>query len=205
MPVSPPDPRRPPVGVLALQGDFAAHAAMARAAGAEPREVRLPAELDGLAGLILPGGETSALLRHFDRLGFAPALREFAARGGALFGTCAGAILLAREVTSPRQPSLQLLDIRVERNAYGRQRESFEADLAVPSLPGGTVRAVFIRAPRIRECGPGVQVLARVREEAVLVREGRVLAATFHPEIARDPRLHRMFLDMLAAPAPDAR
>lgn len=187
-----------PVGVLALQGDFAAHAAMVREAGAEPVEVKLPGELDGLSGLILPGGETTTLLRHFDRLGMAAALHDFAARGGGFFGTCAGAILLAREVTAPRQPSLGLVDIAVERNAYGRQRESFETDLAVPGVAGGSLRAVFIRAPRIRECGPQVEVLARLENEPVLVRQGRVLAATFHPEIARDPRLHRLFMEMIA-------
>jgi 5'-phosphate synthase pdxT subunit len=181
------------VGVLALQGDFAAHSALLRGLGAEPREVRRLAELRGLAGLVIPGGESTSLLRLMGDEPWFDALRAFHREGGALFGTCAGAILLAREVTGPAQPSLELLDISVERNGYGRQVQSFEAALEAPAL-GGPVRAAFIRAPRIRRAGPGVAVLATHDGEPVLVEEGRVLAATFHPEITGDGRVHERFL-----------
>jgi pyridoxal 5'-phosphate synthase pdxT subunit len=181
------------VGVLALQGDFAAHAETLRALGAEAREVRRVADLRGLAGLVIPGGESTTLLRLMADEPWFDALRAFHRDGGALFGTCAGAILLAREVTAPPQPSLGLLDIGVERNAYGRQVQSFEARLDAPSL-GGPVHAAFIRAPRIRRVGPGVRVLARHEGEPVLVEEGRILAATFHPEITGDRSVHAHFL-----------
>ena len=178
-------------GVLALQGDYAAHAAALRSAGVGVREVRHAAQLAGLAGLVIPGGESSTLLKVMEPEPWFQALRAFHAGGGRLFGTCAGAILLAREVRSPAQPSLGLLDAVVERNAFGRQAESFETSLDVPAL-GGPLEAVFIRAPRFRALGPGVEVLARLGDEPVLVREGRVIAATFHPEIAGDARLHRL-------------
>ncbi len=186
------------VGVLALQGDFAAHAAALARLGCHVSEVRRVAELAGLAGLALPGGESTALLNLMRDEPWFDALRGLHARGGALFGTCAGAILLAREVTSPRQASLGLLDVVVERNAFGRQVDSFETRLAAPLL-GGDLTAVFIRAPRLRAVGPGVEVLARLDGEPVLVREGRVLAATFHPEIAGDDRLHRYFVQLASA------
>jgi 5'-phosphate synthase pdxT subunit len=180
------------VGVLALQGDFAAHAAALARAGASMREVRRVAQLEGLSGLVIPGGESSALLNLMRDEPWFEALVDFHARGGALFGTCAGAILLARDVRGPRQPSLGLLDAIVERNAYGRQVHSFEVQLDVPELGLG-VTAVFIRAPRLLALGPGVEVLARHRDEPVLVRQGRVLAATFHPELSGDDRLHALF------------
>jgi len=181
------------VGVLALQGDFAAHAALLRGLGAEVLEVRRVADLRGLGGLVMPGGESTALLRLMADEPWFDALRAFHRDGGALFGTCAGAILLAREVTGPSQPSLGLLDATLERNAYGRQIESFETLLEAPLL-GGAVRAAFIRAPRIRRVGPGVAVLARHQGEPALVEEGRVLAATFHPEIAGEGLVHERFL-----------
>jgi len=182
-----------PVGILALQGDFAAHARVLRDLGAEVREVRRLADLQGVRALVLPGGESTALLRLMDGAPWLDALRAFHAEGGALLGTCAGAILLAREVQPP-QPSLGLLDAVVERNAYGRQTESFEADLAAPTFDA-PMRGVFIRAPRLTATGPAVEVLARLKGEPVLVRQGRVLAATFHPEMAADDRLHRCLLD----------
>jgi 5'-phosphate synthase pdxT subunit len=188
------------LGVLALQGDFAAHQAALRRAGvAEPdlRAVRRVADLAGLHGLVLPGGESTTLLKLMADEDWFGALRSFHARGGALLGTCAGAILLAREVNGPRQPSLGLLDATIDRNAYGRQVDSFEAEVDVPEL-GDPLRGVFIRAPRIAATGPGVEVLGRLGEAAVLVRQGRVLAATFHPEIAGDDRLHRMFVGLAA-------
>jgi 5'-phosphate synthase pdxT subunit len=183
-------------GVLALQGDFAAHVAALRRCGVEAAEVRRVADLPGLRGLVLPGGESTALLKLMAEEPWFDALRAFHARGGVLFGTCAGAILLAREVR-PRQPSLGLLDAVVERNAYGRQVDSFEAAIEAPDL-GAPLFGVFIRAPRFVETGPSVRTLGRLPNEPVLVRQDRVLAATFHPEIAGDDRLHRLFTEMAA-------
>jgi 5'-phosphate synthase pdxT subunit len=182
------------VGVLALQGDFAAHAAVLRGLGVTVREVRRCADLDGLRGLVLPGGESTALLRLMDGEPWVEALRAFHHAGGALLATCAGAILLARQVDPP-QSSLGLLDVAIERNAYGRQVDSFEADLEAPAF-GGPLRGVFIRAPRFQALGPGVDVLARLHDTPVLVGAGRVLAATFHPELTGDGRLHQRFLTL---------
>jgi pyridoxal 5'-phosphate synthase pdxT subunit len=178
-------------GVLALQGDFAAHAAALRRLGGAVREVRRCADLEGIRALVLPGGESTALLRLMADEPWFEALRAFHAGGGALLGTCAGAILLARSVDP--QASLGLLDAAVARNAYGRQVESFEAKLDAP-LFDHTLLGVFIRAPRFTALGPRVEVLARLDGEPVLVRQGRVLGATFHPEIARDDRVHRLLL-----------
>ena len=185
-------------GVLALQGGFAAHAAALREVGAEPREVRRTAELDGLAGLVIPGGESTTLLNLMRDEPWFESLTRFHARGGVLAGTCAGAILLAREVR-PRQASLALLDAVVERNAFGRQVDSFEATVDAPAL-GGPLDAVFIRAPRFRALFPEVQVLARHAGEPVLVRQGRVVAATFHPELTRSRALHRYLVELAAQP-----
>lgn len=182
------------IGVLALQGDFAAHARVLRGLGADASEVRRTSQLEGLDGLVLPGGESTTLLNLMRDEPWFDALRAFHRDGGAILGTCAGAILLAREVRSPAQPSLGLLDAVVERNGYGRQVDSFEERLAAPAL-GGAIDAVFIRAPRILETGPGVEILARREDEPVLVRQGRVVALTFHPELTADPRLHRYFLE----------
>lgn len=189
----------PTVGVLALQGDFARHAGALARCGAAVREVRTPDELRGLGGLVLPGGESTTLLHLMAAGGFEPALRDFHARGGALFGTCAGLILLARQVTNPAQRSLALVDVAVERNSYGRQRESFDAS-APATLDGHslTIPMVFIRAPRIIRTGPGVEVLARHAGDVVLAREGRVLVATFHPELTGVTAVHAGFCRMLA-------
>ncbi len=189
----------PRVGVLALQGGFAVHEAALRAVGAGAVAVRRVAQLRGLGRLVLPGGESTTLLNLMEDEPWFEALRAFHARGGYLFGTCAGAILLSREVLGPRQPSLGLLDVVVERNAWGRQVDSFETRMAVAGL-AGDVRAVFIRAPRFRALGFGVEVLGEVGGEPVLVRQGRVLAATFHPELTDDTRLHRYFVEMREAP-----
>jgi pyridoxal 5'-phosphate synthase pdxT subunit len=184
------------LGVLALQGDFDAHAKALREAGAgDVREVRRTGELEGLSGLVMPGGESTTLLRLFGDEPWFQALQGFAKGGGALFGTCAGAILLAREVRAPAQPSLGLLDAVVERNAYGRQVDSFEAPLET-SLPGGPLPAVFIRAPRLLDLGPRVEVLARHEGAPVLVRQDNLLAASFHPELSDDPRVPRLFVEM---------
>jgi 5'-phosphate synthase pdxT subunit len=179
------------LGVLALQGDFEAHLRAFREAGAEARAVRHAAELDALQGLVIPGGESTTLLNLMGDEPWFDAIRALHARGGALFGTCAGAILLAR-VVRPAQPSLGLLDVAVERNAWGRQVDSFETQIDVAGLDG-PLGAVFIRAPRFRAVGPGVAVLGRHRGEPVLVEQGSVLAASFHPEIAGDARLHARF------------
>jgi len=183
---------RPRIGVLAIQGDYEAHAEALNEAGADPVEVRKPEQLDGLDGLILPGGESTTVLRFLDRLHFFDVLKDFCA-SKPVFGTCAGAILLAREVRNPPQRSLGLLDATVERNAYGRQIDSTILT-AETSLPGGPLEMVFIRAPRIVETGAGVQVLALRDGYPVLVQQGNVMAATFHPELSRDRRVHQFFV-----------
>lgn len=175
-------------GVLALQGDFAAHLAALRAAGGSGREVRRVAELVGLSGLVIPGGESTTLLRLMESEPWFEAIHRFHEGGGVLFGTCAGAILLAREV-QPAQKSLALLDVTVVRNSYGRQGDSFEASVDAPAL-GGKLSAVFIRAPRFDRLGADVEVLATHGDEPVLLQQGRVLAATFHPELTASPAVH---------------
>jgi len=176
-------------GVLALQGDFAAHAAAFRDAGIAAREVRRVSELDGLSGLMIPGGESTTLLNLMRDEPWFEAVWDFHAAGGVVAGTCAGAILLARDVR-PRQPSLGLLDAVIERNAFGRQVDSFEAKVEADP-PIGPLDAVFIRAPRFRALFPDVEVLGRYAGEPVLVRQGRVVAATFHPELTGSRALHR--------------
>jgi pyridoxal 5'-phosphate synthase pdxT subunit len=176
----------PLVGVLALQGGFAAHARVLRALGADVREVRVPADLDGLDGLVMPGGESTTMTLGIEREGLAEPLRAFSKP---IFGTCAGLILLDRS-------HLGLMDIAAERNAFGRQLHSFEADLSFPGIEGGPVRAVFIRAPWISDAGPGVEVLASVDGHAVAARQGRLLAISFHPELGEDDRLHLAFMKL---------
>jgi 5'-phosphate synthase pdxT subunit len=183
-----------PFGVLALQGDFAAHAAAFRDLAVPVREVRRVAELEGLAGLVIPGGESTTLLNLMRDEPWFEAVRRLHESGAVVAGTCAGAILLAREVR-PRQPSLALLDAVIERNAWGRQVDSFEATVEAPAL-GGEMEAVFIRAPRFRALFPDVVVLARYGGEPVLVRQGRVVAGTFHPELTRSRALHRYLVAM---------
>ena len=183
------------IGVLALQGDFAAHDRMLRSLGVAATEVRLPRQLDGLDGLVLPGGESTTLLNLMQDGSWFDELRALHDRGGAWLATCAGAILLSREVRSPVQPSLGLLDAVIERNGYGRQLDSFEAKVEVAGL-GRPFEALFIRAPRFVSLGPAVQVLARVDADPVLVRQGMMLAGTFHPELTGDTRLHRLFLEI---------
>lgn len=187
------------VGVLALQGGFARHREALERAGGQPVEVRRCAALDRLDALVLPGGESTTLLNLMRDEPWFDALRVFHERGGALFGTCAGAILLSRTVLGPPQKSIGLLDAVIERNAWGRQIDSFETDLDVVGFDRA-IPAVFIRAPRFRALGEGVDVLATHRGEPVLVREHRVLAATFHPELTGDDRLHRMFMDLACRP-----
>ena len=189
--------RRPRVGILALQGDFEAHGKALARAGADPVEVRTPEELDSVDGLVIPGGESSTMLKLLNETGMKEPLRAFGERKP-VFGTCAGAILLASGVSHPVQESLHLLDIDVERNAYGRQLDSRIVRLATEDerLPG-EIEAVFIRAPIIRRVGDGARVIARYNGDPVLVEQGRHLAATFHPELARDGRVHEIFVSKI--------
>jgi 5'-phosphate synthase pdxT subunit len=177
------------VGVLALQGDFEAHARMLRDLGAEAREVRVPADLDGLDGLIIPGGESTTMTLGIAREGLAEPLKDFAAQRP-VFGTCAGMIVLDRD-------HLGVADWVCTRNAFGRQIRSFEEELSIPGIEGDPLRAVFIRAPWVSEHGDEVEVLAEVDGHPVAVRQGDVLAISFHPEIADEPRVHALFLDIV--------
>jgi len=190
------DQTLPRIGVLAIQGNFASHAQALTEAGAGPVEIRKPEQLAGLDGLVLPGGESTTMLRFLEKRHFFETLQQYCATKP-VFGTCAGAILLAREVINPPQRSLGLLDAIVERNAYGRQVDSLILT-AETALPGGPLEMVFIRAPRIVEAGPQVEVLARRDGSPVLVRQGHVMAATFHPELSRDRRVHRLFVETVA-------
>lgn len=186
---------RPRIGVLAIQGDFAAHAQALAEAGADPLEIRRPDQLSGLDGLILPGGESTTVLKFLEKHSFFEELQKFSAELP-IFGTCAGAILLAREVRHPAQKSLAVLDAIVERNAYGRQIDS-SIMTAPTSLPGGPLEMVFIRAPRIVQAGKDVEVLAEREGFPTLVRQGSVMAATFHPELSADRRVHKAFVDLV--------
>ena len=186
------------IGVLALQGDFDLHRKALARVGEGSAEVRLPRELEKVDALIMPGGESTTLLKLLDTWEFVPALEKFHASGKPIFGTCAGLILLAREVESPRQASLGFIDITAERNAYGRQKESFEtegeADLGQGPRP---IRMVFIRAPRISRLGPAVTPLVMHQRQCVMARQGTVLVAAFHPELTDDPAVHRYFTSMV--------
>lgn len=183
------------IGVLALQGDFEAHARALKRAGADPVEVRSTGQLDAVDALVIPGGESSTMLKLLQEEGMLEPLREFGGRKP-IFGTCAGAILLANEVIHPAQASLGLMDIGVERNAYGRQLDSHIAHLKQEGSNNG-FEAVFIRAPIIRRVGEQAKVLARHQGDPVLVEQGRHLVATFHPELTEDPRIHQLFLEMV--------
>lgn len=185
------------IGVLALQGASDAHAKTLLSLGATPRLIRLPDQLKGLDGLILPGGESSTLLRHLERDGFFDVLNNFV-RTTPTFGTCAGAILLATRVENPSQRSFAALDITVQRNAYGRQVDSTILT-AQTELGGPPLEMVFIRAPRITRTGADVETLASRDNSPVLVRQGHLLAATFHPELSDDSRVHQLFLELVAA------
>jgi pyridoxal 5'-phosphate synthase pdxT subunit len=188
---------RPRIGVLAIQGDYDAHAQALREAGAEPVLIRKPEELDSIDGLIIPGGESTTFLKFLERDGFLDSLRAFV-QTKPTFGTCAGCILLATEVTHPAQTSLGALNATVERNAYGRQIDS--SILTTPTeLPGGPLEMVYIRAPRIVKTGPGVHVLATRDGFPVLVEQDHIMAATFHPELSHDRRVHQRFVDLVKA------
>jgi len=190
----------PTIGVLALQGDFQEHREMLRRMGLDPQEVRLPDHLDGLDGLIIPGGESTTIVRLMCSSGLLEPLRTLARDGFPIWGTCAGMILLAKRLDETGMPALQAMDITVRRNAFGRQVDSFETDVPIPALGGDPFHAVFIRAPIIEEVGPAVEVLARLADGTpVAARERRLLATAFHPELTPDTRLHRFFLDRFVA------
>jgi 5'-phosphate synthase pdxT subunit len=181
-------PKRPRiVGILALQGDFEAHAKVLSSLGAQPREVRVPADLEGLDALIIPGGESTVMTLGIEREGLAEPLRALAAAGIPVLGTCAGMIMLDRD-------HLGILDVSTRRNAFGRQVRSFEADIELDGVDGGPMHAVFIRAPWVAEHGPAVEVLGRVEDHPVAIRQGNVLAVSFHPELSGDSRLHELLL-----------
>ena len=180
------------VGVLALQGDFEAHAKTLRELGAEPREVRVPRDLEDLDGLVIPGGESTTIGKLVESAGLEPALRAHYEAGRPILGTCAGLIVCDAE-------HLGFLDASARRNAFGRQLQSFEADLEVEGIGDEPLRAVFIRAPWVERHGPGVEVLASLEGHPVAIREGHVLACAFHPELTDDPRFHAIFMAMTTA------
>jgi 5'-phosphate synthase pdxT subunit len=187
------------IGVLALQGAFAEHVSILRSIGVEAVEVRLPEHVEDIDGLILPGGESTAMRKLIDRWGMRGPLMQLAARGAPVFGTCAGMIVLANEIAGGEEPILPLLDVTVERNAFGRQLDSFETELSVPLLGDTPVHAVFIRAPVIDRVGDGVDVMARLNDgRVVAVRQRNVIATSFHPELAGETRFHRLLATMAA-------
>lgn len=193
---------KPRIGVMALQGAFREHEALLAKAGAEPVEVRLPRDLEGLDGLIIPGGESTSIGKVARRWGLLEPLRRFAQSGKPVWGTCAGMILMAKEVTDRGvdQPGLELMDVTVRRNAFGRQVDSFEIELPVPALHR-SCHAVFIRAPYIERIGEDVEVLAKLEDGTVVAaREGNLLATSFHPELTDDDSFHRYFLGMVCNP-----
>ena len=190
------------IGILCLQGDFEAHRKVLARLGVTPRDVRRPGELEGLQGLVLPGGESTTMWHFLRQDGFEAALGDFARQGGAIYGTCAGAILLAREVLNPRGTGLGLLDITVERNSYGRQVESRVRVAGTDDPRAPRLEAVLIRAPRIVRLGPDVRVRAQLDADPVWVEEGRVMATTFHPELGDEERPHRRFLEIVSGATP---
>ena len=187
-------PNAHPIGILAVQGDFEMHARMLSRIGAPWKLVKRAADFDGIAGLIMPGGESTTMLKFFAEEGLGQPVKDFVGRGQPVFGTCAGAILLATEATNPPQESLGLLDITIERNAYGRQVDSSVRRGECPELSDHPIEMVFIRAPIIRRVGEGVRVLGRADGLPVLVQKGNVIASTFHPELTDDETIHRYFL-----------
>jgi pyridoxal 5'-phosphate synthase pdxT subunit len=186
-----------PVGILAIQGDFAMHAKVLDAMGEPWKLVKHSADLDAVGGLIMPGGESTTMLKIFELEGIGAAIKEFAAQGKPIYGTCAGAILLAKEVLNPPQEKLGLIDIAIERNAYGRQIDSSIQSGVCPEIADHPVEMVFIRAPIIRRVGDGVRVLGRCGDLPVLVEQGNIMAGTFHPELTEDQTVHRYFLNKL--------
>lgn len=184
------------IGVLALQGAVTEHIVSIEKTGAQGLPIKRIEELDGIDGLIIPGGESTTIGKLMRKYGFIEAIREFAGQGKPIFGTCAGMIVLAKRIAGDEAGHLELMDITVARNAFGRQRESFECDLEVKGI-AEPVRAVFIRAPLINEVGPDVEVLTLYKDEIVTARQGNLLACSFHPELTDDYRLHQYFADMV--------
>ena len=183
------------IGVIALQGDFREHVGILKKLGVETVEVRMPSDLKDVKGLIIPGGESTTIGKLMVKYELDKAIKEMTKKGMAVYGTCAGAILLAKEIIGNRQFCLGLIDISVERNAYGRQIDSFEAELEIKGL--GKFNAVFIRAPIIKEIRNGVEILAKHGNEPVLLRKGKILVSTFHPELTDDARVHNYFVGMI--------
>jgi 5'-phosphate synthase pdxT subunit len=187
------------IGVLAVQGDFAEHIAVLKTLGVDTQEVRLPQHLEGTDGLIIPGGESTTLSRLMSIYQLREPVSQVARQGKAVWGTCAGMIMMAREITEQDPVPLALMDIGVQRNAFGRQMDSFEQDLAISALDAQPFHAVFIRAPLIIRVGPQVQVLARLADgRPVAAQQGNLMVTSFHPELTRDSRLHQYFLSLVA-------
>src|SRR5262245_31693949 len=188
------------IGILSVQGAFVEHAEMLESIGVRAVQVRLPSQLDGLSGLILPGGESTTMRKLIDRWGLRDPILDMARRGVPMLGTCAGMILLASHISDGDEPVFPLLDMTVKRNAFGRQLDSFEAEVDVPVLGDAPVHGVFIRAPLVEAVGPGVDVLARLDDgRVVAARQGNAMATAFHPELAREPRFHRLLTTMAGA------
>jgi pyridoxal 5'-phosphate synthase pdxT subunit len=188
------------IGILSVQGAFAEHEAMLTSIGAEAVQVRLPQQLEDLAGLILPGGESTTMRKLIDRWGLRQPILDLAHRGVPVLGTCAGMILLARDISDGDEPVFPLLDVSVKRNAFGRQLDSFEAEIDVPVLGDVPVRGVFIRAPVVERVGADADILARLEDGSVVaVRQRNVIATAFHPELAGEPRFHRLLVTMAGA------
>lgn len=188
---------KPIVGVLALQGAFIEHQKSLAACGVESIQIRKPEQLDEISGLIIPGGESTTMGKLMHQFFLFEPILNLAHKGVPIFGTCAGMIMLAKDIEGSTQPRLALMDIAVERNAFGRQVESFETDLNIPELGEEPLKAVFIRAPYIKSAAENVQVMAKVQDKIVLARQGNLLAAAFHPELTNDIRLHQYFLQMI--------
>ena len=191
----------PTIGVLAIQGDFLEHRQALRQLGVDAPEIRLPQQLEGIDGLIIPGGESTTIVQLIDIYGFRQVLTEKAQAGLPVWGTCAGLIVMADALTDERPEPLHLMDIEVSRNAFGRQVDSFEARIEIEDVKGGPFEAVFIRAPVVSRVGSGVEVLAKLEDgRPVAAREGRLLATAFHPELTGDPRVHQLFVSMVEDP-----
>jgi 5'-phosphate synthase pdxT subunit len=191
------------IGVLALQGAAAEHIQMMSALGAEAVPVRLPSELDGIDALIIPGGESTTISKLLSDYGLMEPIRLLAKKGFPIFGTCAGLVLLAKKVPNLQMESIGMMDIEVKRNAFGRQVDSFEADLKIPALHNGTFHGIFIRAPIIEKAERGVEVLCQLNGKPVAVRQGKLLACAFHPELTDDLRLHKYFLKLVTGDESD--
>ncbi len=189
--------RKPVIGVLALQGDVVEHIAAMQRSGAQAIPVKTPAELERVVGLIIPGGESTTVMKLLDRFALAEPIVRRTRAGMPLWGTCMGMIVVAHDVVEMEQPSLDLIDISVRRNAFGRQNDSAEVDLAIPALGNDPFPAIFIRAPWIERAGPSVELLAKRDGHGVMVRQGNVLGTSFHPELTGDTRVHEYFLDMV--------